>query len=154
MARMSTIAGRAEALLGTSVVATTPVAGGDRRVGGPGGGGWDVDGAVGGTVGGGTWRVLARNQEEITRRAGRGIEITVVADKEVEKAKQITGGKARVTADAFEVVRDPCGCDDGENCAAEAAGSLPDDQLLESGAYVVEQGACQAITEGRFLDTR
>jgi homoserine dehydrogenase len=60
-----------------------------------------------GTVGGGTWKVLSRNQEEITRRAGRGIEITVVADKEVEKAKQITGGKARVTADAFEVVRDP-----------------------------------------------
>ena len=60
-----------------------------------------------GTVGGGTWNVLARNQEEITRRAGRGIEITVVADKETERAKQITGGKARVTADAFEVVRDP-----------------------------------------------
>ena len=60
-----------------------------------------------GTVGGGTWRVLARNQEEITRRAGRGIEITVVADKEVERAKQITGGSARVTADAYEVVRDP-----------------------------------------------
>ena len=60
-----------------------------------------------GTVGGGTWRVLARNQEEITRRAGRGIEITVVADKETEKAGQITGGLARVTADAFDVVRDP-----------------------------------------------
>ena len=60
-----------------------------------------------GTVGGGTWRVLARNQEEITRRAGRGIEITVVADKEVEKARQITGGRARVTADAYDVVRDP-----------------------------------------------
>src|SRR3990167_9505486 len=60
-----------------------------------------------GTVGGGTWRVLARNQEEITRRAGRGIEITVGADKEVERAKQITGGSARVTADAYEVVRDP-----------------------------------------------
>jgi homoserine dehydrogenase len=60
-----------------------------------------------GTVGGGTWKVLARNQEEITRRAGRGIEITVVADKEVEKARLITGGKVRVTADAFEVVRDP-----------------------------------------------
>ena len=40
-----------------------------------------------GTVGGGTWNVLARNQEEITRRAGRGIEITVVADKEIEKAQ-------------------------------------------------------------------
>ncbi|TAK66162.1 MAG: homoserine dehydrogenase [Betaproteobacteria bacterium] len=60
-----------------------------------------------GTVGGGTWNVLARNREEITRRAGRGIEITVVADKDTERAKQITGGKARVTADAFEVVRDP-----------------------------------------------
>ena len=60
-----------------------------------------------GTVGGGTWRVLSRNQEEITRRAGRGIEITVVADKEVDKARQITAGRARVTADAFEVVRDP-----------------------------------------------
>ncbi|OGA62056.1 MAG: homoserine dehydrogenase, partial [Betaproteobacteria bacterium RIFCSPLOWO2_12_FULL_67_28] len=60
-----------------------------------------------GTVGGGTWRVLARNQEEITRRAGRGIEITVVADKEIEKARQITGGRVRVTADGFEVVRDP-----------------------------------------------
>jgi homoserine dehydrogenase len=60
-----------------------------------------------GTVGGGTWKVLSRNQEEITRRAGRGIEITVVADKEVEKAKQITGGRVRVTADAYEVVRDP-----------------------------------------------
>ena len=60
-----------------------------------------------GTVGGGTWRVLARNQEEITRRAGRGIEITVVADKETEKARQITGGRAAVTADAYDVVRDP-----------------------------------------------
>ena len=60
-----------------------------------------------GTVGGGAWAVLARNQEEITRRAGRGIEITVVADKDVEKAKQLTAGRARVTGDAYEVVRDP-----------------------------------------------
>ncbi len=60
-----------------------------------------------GTVGGGTWSVLSRNQEEITRRAGRGIEITVVADKEVDKAKKLTAGRARVTGDAFEVVRDP-----------------------------------------------
>jgi homoserine dehydrogenase len=29
-----------------------------------------------GTVGGGTWTVLTRNQEEITRRAGRPIRIT------------------------------------------------------------------------------
>src|SRR5207245_1580535 len=60
-----------------------------------------------GTVGGGTWAVLARNREEISRRAGRDIRISVVADKETANAKKLTGGKARVTADAFEVVRDP-----------------------------------------------
>ena len=60
-----------------------------------------------GTVGGGTWAVLARNREEISRRAGRDIRISVVADKETAKAKKLTGGKARVTADALEAVRDP-----------------------------------------------
>lgn len=60
-----------------------------------------------GTVGWGTWAVLARNREEISRRAGRDIRISVVADKETLKARKLTGGNARVTADAFEVVRDP-----------------------------------------------
>ena len=60
-----------------------------------------------GTVGSGTWEVLARNQEEITRRAGRGIVISKVADKDLERARKITGGKAAVTADANEVVTDP-----------------------------------------------
>jgi len=60
-----------------------------------------------GTVGGGTWEVLNRNQEEITRRAGRGIVIAKVADKDVERAKKITGGKVPVTADANEVLTDP-----------------------------------------------
>jgi len=60
-----------------------------------------------GTVGGGTWNVLARNQEEITRRAGRGIRITKVADKDLARAQQLVGGSAAVTADAWEVVSDP-----------------------------------------------
>jgi homoserine dehydrogenase len=60
-----------------------------------------------GTVGGGTFTVLQRNAEEIARRAGRPIRITVVADKNVELAKQITGGACRVTGDAFAVVADP-----------------------------------------------
>lgn len=60
-----------------------------------------------GTVGGGTWTVLTRNQEEITRRAGRPIQITVVADRDTERAKTLTGGAVKVTADAFEVVRAP-----------------------------------------------
>ncbi|MBE0615369.1 MAG: homoserine dehydrogenase [Burkholderiales bacterium] len=60
-----------------------------------------------GTVGGGTWNVLARNQEEIKRRAGRGIRIAKVADKDLARARKLVGGDAAVTADAWEVVNDP-----------------------------------------------
>ena len=60
-----------------------------------------------GTVGGGTWNVLARNQEEIKRRAGRGIRIAKVGDKDLARARQLVAGQAEVTADAWEVVNDP-----------------------------------------------
>ncbi len=60
-----------------------------------------------GTVGGGTFEVLQRNAEEITRRAGRSIRITVVADRNLELANKVTGGACRVTDDAFSVVSDP-----------------------------------------------
>jgi homoserine dehydrogenase len=60
-----------------------------------------------GTVGGGTFNVLKRNQSEIQRRAGRGIQITAVADKDLARAKSVAGEGVRVTDDAFTVVRDP-----------------------------------------------
>jgi homoserine dehydrogenase len=60
-----------------------------------------------GTVGGGTWDVLKRNASEIQRRAGRAIRITRVADQAVQKARKITKGKAKIHADAFEVVSAP-----------------------------------------------
>ena len=60
-----------------------------------------------GTVGGGTFSVLARNEAEITRRAGRPIRITRVADKNLELARQVTAGRAQITDDAFAVVSDP-----------------------------------------------
>ena len=60
-----------------------------------------------GTVGGGTFTVLKRNAEEIARRAGRPIRIVVVADKNLELARQVTGGACRLTDDAFAVVADP-----------------------------------------------
>ena len=60
-----------------------------------------------GTVGGGTFTVLKRNASEITRRAGRPIQISIVADKNLELAQQITGGACRITDDAFAVVNDP-----------------------------------------------
>ncbi|HMM71265.1 MAG TPA: homoserine dehydrogenase [Rhodocyclaceae bacterium] len=60
-----------------------------------------------GTVGGGTWQVLARNQEEITRRAGRPIRITAVADKNLTRARELVSHAARTTDDAMSVVTDP-----------------------------------------------
>ncbi|MGH8642155.1 MAG: homoserine dehydrogenase [Burkholderiales bacterium] len=60
-----------------------------------------------GTVGGGTFEVLVRNQEEIARRAGCRIAMKMVADKDIERAKRVVGGRATVTADANEVVNHP-----------------------------------------------
>ncbi|ACY31769.1 homoserine dehydrogenase [Comamonas thiooxydans] len=60
-----------------------------------------------GTVGSGTFNVLERNQDEIRRRAGRGIEITMVADLDTERAKSVVGDKVKVVGDAREVIANP-----------------------------------------------
>ena len=60
-----------------------------------------------GTVGAGTFQVLARNQSEIRRRAGRGIEIAVVAELDAERARAIVGTSVPVSSDAWAVVADP-----------------------------------------------
>lgn len=60
-----------------------------------------------GTVGSGTFNVLQRNQEEIMRRAGRAIEITMVADLNTERAKELTGGACEVVSDANLVINNP-----------------------------------------------
>ena len=60
-----------------------------------------------GTVGGGVYEVLRRNQEEIARRAGRGIEVAMVSRRDTAKAKAVVGDTARVVADPREIVRDP-----------------------------------------------
>ncbi|MCA1322556.1 homoserine dehydrogenase [Herbaspirillum sp. alder98] len=60
-----------------------------------------------GTVGSGTFNVLKRNQEEIARRAGRAIEITLVADLDTARATELTNGEIKVVNDANLVVNDP-----------------------------------------------
>ncbi|RJF98318.1 homoserine dehydrogenase [Noviherbaspirillum saxi] len=60
-----------------------------------------------GTVGSGTFNVLKRNQEEITRRAGRSIQITMVADLNTERAKELTNGECEVVNDASLIVNHP-----------------------------------------------
>jgi homoserine dehydrogenase len=60
-----------------------------------------------GTVGSGTFNVLKRNQEEIMRRAGRGIEIAMVADLDVARAKSVVGEGVQVVSDARAVIANP-----------------------------------------------
>ena len=60
-----------------------------------------------GTVGGGTFRVLSRNREEITRRAGREIRIAMVADKATDRARELVGNNAEVVDDAMKVITNP-----------------------------------------------
>ena len=60
-----------------------------------------------GVVGSGTFNVLARNQEEIKRRAGRGIEITMVADLDVARAQSLVGPGVQVVNDARAIIANP-----------------------------------------------
>jgi homoserine dehydrogenase len=60
-----------------------------------------------GNVGSGTFNVLQRNQEEIRRRAGRGIEVVAVSARNLERAQERTGGKVKVVANPFDIVNDP-----------------------------------------------
>jgi homoserine dehydrogenase len=60
-----------------------------------------------GTVGSGTFNVLQRNQQEIQRRAGRGIEIAMVADLDVARAKTLVGEGVQVVGDARAVIANP-----------------------------------------------
>ena len=60
-----------------------------------------------GTVGSGVFAVLERNQDEIQRRAGRGIRIHTVADLNMSRAKELVQDRAQVVADARAVIADP-----------------------------------------------
>jgi len=60
-----------------------------------------------GTVGSGVFMVLARNQEEIQRRAGRGIRIHTVADLNTQRAQELVKGNAQVVNDARQVIQNP-----------------------------------------------
>jgi homoserine dehydrogenase len=60
-----------------------------------------------GTVGTGTFKVLQRNQAEIRRRAGRGIEVTMVSRRQVDLARAVVGDAARVVSDPREIIANP-----------------------------------------------
>jgi len=62
-----------------------------------------------GVVGGGTFAVLQRNQEEIRRRAGREIRISHVADLDLARARAVAAGdgSAEVGSDAHALIARP-----------------------------------------------
>jgi homoserine dehydrogenase len=60
-----------------------------------------------GTVGAGTYRVLARNQADIAGRAGRPIELVMVAARNLERAAGILGGSVELTDDPLRVATHP-----------------------------------------------
>ncbi|MCW5237292.1 homoserine dehydrogenase [Verminephrobacter eiseniae] len=60
-----------------------------------------------GTVGGGVFDVLRRNQDEISRRAGRGIQITMVAARDVARAQSLVGPEVQVLGDASAIIANP-----------------------------------------------
>jgi homoserine dehydrogenase len=104
-----------------------------------------------GTVGGGTWEVLRRNADEIQRRAGRAIQITMVADKAVAHARSIVKGKARVVPDAWEVVRSP-----DVDIVIELIGgyTIAKDLVLEAianGKHVVTANKALLATQGNRI---
>jgi len=82
-----------------------------------------------GTVGLGTYQVLERNQEEIRRRAGRGIVVTMVSRRQVELARAAVDDSVQVVADPREIIRNPAidivveligGCDTARTLVLEA----------------------------------
>ena len=60
-----------------------------------------------GTVGGGTVNVLTRNAEEIARRAGRGIEVSHAAARDLNKPRICNTDNIKLTTDSNDVVNDP-----------------------------------------------
>ena len=104
-----------------------------------------------GTVGGGTYAVLTRNQEEISRRAGCKIEVVKVADRNIELAKKLTNGQVEVTDDVMSVVTDP-----NVDVVVELIGgyTLAKDAILkaiEHGKHVVTANKALIATHGNEI---
>jgi homoserine dehydrogenase len=60
-----------------------------------------------GTVGSGTVKVLQRNAQEITRRAGRGIVVTHAAARDIKKSRDCDLTKTTLTIEPNDVINNP-----------------------------------------------
>ncbi len=104
-----------------------------------------------GTVGGGTATVLKRNAKEISRRAGRGIEIDYIATLEPERAAELGVNNIRLTQDAYDVVNDP----DIDIVVELIGGYSPAKELvlqaLDNGKHVITANKALIATHGEEI---
>ena len=104
-----------------------------------------------GVVGGGTWKVLNQNADEIARRAGRRIEVAAVAVRDVEKAQALIGDHIQITTDGMDVVLNP-----DIDVVVELVGgdTLAKDwvmQAIEQGKHVVTANKALLATHGNEI---
>jgi homoserine dehydrogenase len=104
-----------------------------------------------GTVGSGTFNVLERNREEITRRAGRRIEIAAVAARNLDRARSIVGPNVPVFADVRPIVTDPA-----IDIVVEVIGgtTVAKDAILtaiEHGKHIVTANKALLATDGNEI---
>jgi len=104
-----------------------------------------------GTVGGGTATVLMKNAEEIARRAGRDIVVSIAAALDPDRAKELGMTDTRITKDAFEVVNDP----EVEIVVELIGGYSPALELvlaaIENGKHVVTANKALIATHGNEI---
>ena len=60
-----------------------------------------------GTVGGGTYAVLKRNAQELSRRAGAPIEVKTVVCRNIDRARGIVDERVTLSKDWHDLVNDP-----------------------------------------------
>ena len=59
-----------------------------------------------GTVGGGTYKILKENFSEIFRKTGMEIVVSALAEKDLNRAREVVDDKTKIYEDAFDLVKD------------------------------------------------
>ena len=104
-----------------------------------------------GTVGAGTFRVLARNQAEIAGRAGRGIKLVMVCARSLARAMRVVGRDAALTNDPMLVATHP----DVDVVVEVAGGTSPAREwvlaAIRAGKHVVTANKALLATHGNEI---
>ncbi len=104
-----------------------------------------------GTVGSGTFRVLARNQAEIAGRAGRGIKLVMVCARSLARAMRVVGSDAALTNDPMLVATHP----DVDVVVEVAGGTSPAREwvlaAIRAGKHVVTANKALLATHGNEI---